>query len=225
MENPWIELPASAPFVLPSDAAPINAFNDRERQRRSDCERLQLDLLPEPYIGRPDAPIVILKSHPGYHPSDAHFAANEVSREAWRRNILHEPVDYPFYVLDPDLAWTDHAKWWRRKIRQVIALSNERTVANNVLCIHGCPYRSYRHPALPGLLTSQPYSVALVDQAIDRNAVILMGNTVRWWHEMVPRLGMYPHLFIARVARGGHITPGYYPEGFSRLEQVLRECS
>ena len=223
LETPWAELPAGPPFVLPCDAALVTAFNDKERQRRSDCERLQLELLPEPYIGRPDAPIVLLKSHAGYRPNDSRLMDDENARKIVRRNLLHQPLAYPFYVLDPALAWTDQAIWWRRKIRHVIAVSDERTVAENVLSIAAFPYRSFRNPALPGLLPSQDYAFALVEQAIDRNALILMGNTVRFWYDAVPRLQGYPHLFIARVARGGYITPGYYPLGFARLEELLRE--
>ena len=223
LDNPWARLPESAPFVLPADAALVGAFNGRERQRRSDCERIQLDVLPEPYMGRPDAPIVLLKSHAGYRPNDIQMMDDRNARDVLRRNLLHLPLEYPFHVLDPSLAWTDHAIWWRRKIRHMIAVSNERTVADNVLSIAAFPYRSYRNPTLPELVPSQHYAFALVDQAIDRNALILMGNTVRFWHDAVPRLHGYPHLFIARVARGGHITPGYYPEGFARLEKVLRE--
>lgn len=219
--NPWTELPASAPFVLRSDAPAVTAFNDRRSP--ADCTCLQLDLLPEPFIGRPDAPIVLLRSGPGYTTDDIRFTRSELGREIWKRNVRHEPLDYPFYVLNPELAWAEHAMWWRRKLRQVIALADERVVANNLLCIEAIPYHAYRYPGVPGNLPSRQYSLELVDQAIDRDAVILMANMVRFWLAAVPRLHGYPHLFVARVARGGHVTPGYYPVGFPHLERVLRD--
>lgn len=223
VENPWVELPASAPFVLPSDAERVSAFNDRRQP--SDCTRLLFDLLPEPWIGRPDAPVVLLRPGPGYTPDDIRFTGNASAREVWRRNILHQPLDYPFYPLDPALAGAAHAIWWRRKLRQVLAIADERTVANNLLCVEAVPYHAYRYSGLPGILSSRRYSVDLIDRAIDRNALILMANMARFWHEAVPRLQGYSHLFIARVPRGGHITPGYYPDGFPHLERVLRDCA
>lgn len=184
---------------------------------------MQLDLLPEPYIGRPDAPVVLLRPGPGYTLDRSQLAANGYGREVWRRNLLHQPLDYPFYALDPALTWSAQAIWWRRKLRQVLAVADERTVAGALLSVAAVPYHAYRYPGSPGPLPSRSYSVALVEAAIDRNAIILISNLVRFWHEAAPRLRGYPHLHIARVPRGGHITPGYYPEGFSRLERLFRE--
>jgi hypothetical protein len=115
--------------------------------------------------------------------------------------------------------------WWRRKLRQVLARFDERTVANNLLSIGAVPYHAYRYLGASPVLPSQRYSLELVERAVDREALILMSNTVRFWLDAVPLLHGYPHLHIARVARGGHITPGYYPEGFAHLERVLRACS
>lgn len=222
VENPWTALPASAPFVLPSDVTAVTAFNDRRAE--SDCTHLRLGLLPEPFLGRPDAPIVLLRAGPGFTPDDIHFTDHDGGREVWRRNVLHQPLEYPFYPLDPALAWAEHAMWWRRKLRRVLARFDERTVANNLLSIGAVPYHAYRYRGSSPVLPSQRYSLDLVERAIDRDALILMSNTVRYWLDAVPRLHGYPHLHIARVARGGHITPGYYPEGFAHLEQVLRTC-
>lgn len=68
MDNPWIQLLEAAPFVLPSDQPPIDAFNRRylTNARRT----LQLDIRPEPFIGNIEAPIVLLYLNPGYTPDD-----------------------------------------------------------------------------------------------------------------------------------------------------------
>ncbi len=219
VENPWTEIPASAPFVLPCDAATVRAFNDRRSPL--DCSRLQLGSLPEPFIGRPDAPIVLLRAGPGFTPDDLRVSDDRHARHVWRRNVLHQPLDYPFYPLDPALGWTEQAMWWRRKLRQVLARCDERTIAHNLLCIAAVPYRAYRYPGKFPVLPSQRYSLDLVEHAIDRDALILLNNTARFWFDALPRLRGYRHLHIARVARGGHITPGYYPEGFAHLARVL----
>ena len=59
--NPWVDLPEESPFVLHGDAAAIARFNARANERH----RIRLDVLPEPFIGRPDAPLVLLNRTAG----------------------------------------------------------------------------------------------------------------------------------------------------------------
>lgn len=62
MENPWKHLPGQPPYVLPADAPAISSFN----QGVSDEHQIRLELLPEPYLGDPDAPIILLSLNPGF---------------------------------------------------------------------------------------------------------------------------------------------------------------
>ena len=179
MENPWNHLSETPPYVLPSDIEQVTAFNGRPRLPEN--KRLQLHVLPEPYIGRVDAPIVFLKLNPGYSPEDIRFTNDEYGRQVWRQNILHQSLDFPFYVLDPALEWAANAQWWRGRLRTILDRFDERLVANTVLCIEAFPYHSAERPGFPGILPSQRYSFSLVRQAIERNALILMANTVGWW--------------------------------------------
>lgn len=206
--------------MLPSDLEQVTAFNGRPRL--PETRRLQLHVLPEPYIGRVDAPIVFLKLNPGYSPEDIRFTNDAYGRQVWRKNILHQPLDYPFYVLDPALEWAANAQWWRGRLRTVLDRFDEQVVANNVLCIEAFPYHSAARPKFPGILPSQRYSFALVRQAIERNALILMANTVDWWCSMVPQLRQYELLQIATNPQNGYISPGYYPNGFPQLEHILQ---
>lgn len=61
MVNPWISLPASALFVLSRDAEAIEAFN----AGASESHAIHLEVIPEPFIGLPDAPVVLLNLNPG----------------------------------------------------------------------------------------------------------------------------------------------------------------
>lgn len=219
MQNPWADLPDAAPYVLPADRDRVVAFNDQPG--RSPLHRLQLHLLPEPYIGRADAPIVLLKLNPGYAEEDVRFAEDARCREVWRRNALHQPLDHPFYPLDPFLAWTTSAAWWRQRLGQLIARFGEPLVAGNLLCIEAFPYHSIRFPGTRGTLPSQRYGFWLAERAVERGAVILMANRPRVWYRAVPALERYPRLYPARVKHGGYITPGFYPDGFPEIERVL----
>ena len=87
MENPWPQLPTDAPCVLPPDRSIIEAFNARYADKHeSDCRTssctgcftIQTQLLPEPFIGDPEARVYLLNLNPGYFPGeddDWHVAA------------------------------------------------------------------------------------------------------------------------------------------------------
>ena len=53
-DHPWHRRPRADPFVLPEDAERVTAFAPA-----SDDFRLHLDLLPEPFLGSRDAPVVL----------------------------------------------------------------------------------------------------------------------------------------------------------------------
>jgi hypothetical protein len=219
VENPWADLPDTAPYVLPADRERVLAFN--REPGRLPIHTLQVHVMPEPYIGRADAPIVLLKLNPGYEPDDARFAADARCREVWRSNALHEPLDYPFYPLDPFLAWTAASRWWRLRLGRLIEAFGERLLAGNLLCIEAFPYRTLRFPGTRGTLRSQQYGFWLAERAVARGALILMANRPRVWYRAVPALKDYPRLHHARVRHGGYITPGFYPDGYPEIERIL----
>src|SRR5437763_536443 len=66
MLNPWVNLPDEEPFVLPCDDAGVRAFN----ATATNINRLRLDVMPEPYLGDPTAPLVLLNKNPGFAESE-----------------------------------------------------------------------------------------------------------------------------------------------------------
>ncbi len=63
---------------------------------------------------------------------------------------------------------------------------------------HG--YHSVRWSALPVTLPSQWFGFSLVEQAIDRGAVIVLTRAAREWRVAVPGLASYPRLARAKAA-------------------------
>ncbi len=64
--NPWQRLPLLKPFVLPEDKSPLSSFN----ASASDDFFVHLELLPEPFLGSPNAPVVVLGLNPGFKEAD-----------------------------------------------------------------------------------------------------------------------------------------------------------
>src|ERR1700733_2550402 len=112
--NPWKGLPDKAPYVLDADEAIVEAHNAK-LEENSPYE-VHLGVLPEPFLGRQDAPVVLLNLNPGWNeekdPSN-HSRSEFIKRN--RENLLHEPSDYPFYLLDPNLR-PNRTCWWEKRL-------------------------------------------------------------------------------------------------------------
>src|SRR5690242_4076687 len=162
-ENPWCDLPVSEPFVLPSDREQVSKFN--ERVGPGSDRSLQLDILPEPFVGARDAPVVLLSNNPGVGKGADH-RRNQVFRDRMRKNLIHRPSDYPFVYLDPKL--NEAGKWWHRKLKNLLEEFGGEVVARSILNVVFFPYPSRKYgrgqPALP----SQAYSFRLVREAVER---------------------------------------------------------
>jgi hypothetical protein len=222
VENPWTDFTSGDPYVLPADLPQVLAFNRGLQQ--TDVRRLRLNVVPEPYIGRVDAPVVLLAINPGYTSEDVHFTNDAYARDVWQRNLLHQPLDYPFYPLDPALSWAAGAIWWTRRLRALLAASDRKTVANNLLCIEYFPYHSYKNPLFPGEVPSQAYSFDLVNRAIARGATILITRGVRAWRHRITRLRDYTHVFDTANPQNSSVFPGNFPTGFNEaVRRLLNE--
>jgi hypothetical protein len=128
MENPWISLPMEAPCVSEPDKPAVAAFN----VHASDEHRIHTDVLPEPFLGRKDAPIVLLNVNPGFDDHASLTHEDHYARDAWKKNILHEPLAYPFYFLDPQLSHAGGARWWKRTLRELMQIAGAHPVANTI---------------------------------------------------------------------------------------------
>ena len=122
-------------------------------------------MLPEPFLGRRDAPVVLLNLNPGYSPEGPRIHSDPSFAARVRRNLCHLPAEYPFYLLDPAITGPGR-DWWEPKLRQLIGQVGRQVVATGVLCIEYFPYHSrrFRHRRLP--LPSQQYSFSLVREAL-----------------------------------------------------------
>ena len=219
MRNPWLRLPRKVPFVLPQDAAAIEAFN----QTATETTRYCLDLIPEPFLGSPSAPIVLLSLNPGLTNAGPEIhSATEFARLA-RANLMHEPSDYPFYLLNPDVPETSPGRtWWEHKLARLIAATSRRVVANHLLCVeyvgyHSKQFKQYRQPHLP----SQQYGFWLVRQAISRGAVIVQMRSHAVWLRAVPELVEYTRRFVIRNVQKPVISPGNCPDGYDEIVALL----
>jgi hypothetical protein len=214
-DNPWRQLPNKFPFVLSQEAQLIEQFNSTAIDRF----KVHLEILPEPYLGNPDAPVVLLGLNPGFKESDIEQHRDARFAALSRANLLHEPAEYPFYLLDPTI---DRTKWWERKLRCLIEQFGCLKVAREVFCVEFFPYHSRRFRQAKVCVPSQQYSFSLVKRAISRGAVILQLRGNNYWLRNVPELAKY-QVYRPNSVQNPSISPRNFPEGYKAAVAVLEK--
>jgi hypothetical protein len=204
LTNPWLQLPQSCPFALERDKAFLIQFNQKvaPNSRRF----LHLDqILPEPFVGRLDSPVVLLSNNPGYIDEKSDWRTKPDLMAEMRENLEQTRADYPFLYLDPQ--FDRHSKWWRSKLRRLIEHSSQETVARSVVNITFFPYvsRNFAHRRLE--IPSQQFTFKLVRDAIERGAVIVFMRRDDIWKEKVPALVGYKRAFQVSNTQNPAISP------------------
>jgi hypothetical protein len=139
VDDPWPALPRRPSFVLPQDEEHIRRFNETA----APSHRVRLELLPEPFLGNPRAPVVLLGLNPGFNSADAKYHHGDPYFIAsLRRSLAHEATKYANYLLDPHSADAPGGRWWRRRLRQPIHDFGLEVIARWVFVLELFPYHS-----------------------------------------------------------------------------------
>lgn len=217
MHNPWIDLPPRKPFLLPCDEQSIRQFNHQAKQEHS----IHCELLPEPYLGNPQAKVLLLNLNPGYDPNDIDFHQGHPSFiEANRANLNHEQQDYPLYMLDPRFDQYPGSAWWRGKLRPLIHRYGAKKVANDLCVVEYFPYHSKRF-GFNTFVASQTYSLFLVEEAMKRGALIIQMRSKRIWQKSVPLLAHYREYYVLTNPQNPAISEGNCPHGYPEIVKRL----
>ena len=238
-ENPWKHLPEKPPFVLPEDKDVVEAFN---RTAPQDL-RLNLEIVPAPFVGCRQAPLVLLGNISTVTGDDITADESEADnrREKLRDRRLKDlrsphhshnggPCDEPCLFLEqkPDFMSAGH-RWWERRLKHILEEVGDGNTAKSILAQHLLtveffPYFSHRlygHDGLALLSQAQKYSFGLVRDAVKRGAVIVFRHGERRWKEAVPELKEYHHLVLLKT-RNPVISPGNC-DGWSHIRDVIRQ--
>jgi len=221
MQNPWIQLPDKPPYVAPEDEQAVGEFDSASK----DPCRIRLEIFPEPYLGRPDAPVVLLALNPGFKEKDIGQHADPKFAARSRCNLLHAPMAYPFYLLDPEINRT---QWWDIKLHRLMQKfgdAGRSIVANSVLCVEFFPYHSHRYMHRNDCLLSQQYSFYLVREAIRRQSVILLMRGEKHWLDQIPELASYAKRHSANSVQNPVVTKPNFGEGFDAAVEAITSAS
>lgn len=186
MTNPWTQLPDRAPYVLPCDRKAIKEYNSMV----SDEKRIVTDLLPGPYVGNPlEASVIVLSLNPGFDEAAYHWHNDPSFSRDLRQNLVHCPIEYPFYYLNPSYRESGGSQYWRRFLREVIRAvggdNPERLVANRVAVVEWYAYhsRAFSWREELGDTDSHRYSQMIVRRALsERNRIFVVHRAPRRWN-------------------------------------------
>lgn len=218
INNPWLDLPANAPFVLSQDKLVLDKYS----LKMIGDHAIRLDTLPYPYLGSPgDASVLLLALNGGFSDQNLHYIQNDPYYVDQRRRSLTFESDYPFFYLDPKLSYTLGHQWWYKRLRHFIEEHTLETVASRFACVQSFPYCSKRYKALPQRVPSQEYSFSLVRQAIKAGKLIVIMRSRKIWLQCVPELVNYPYIEL-KHPRNPYINRGHMTDSqFEQLEAAV----
>ncbi len=222
MENPWSRLGSLPPFVLPEDWLAVDVFNqlNAHKPRRL----IHHELMPEPFIGRTDAPVVYLALNPGFSENDSEQHGRPEFRKRLRRCIEGEPGEYPFFHLDP-AGHGPGRSWWERTLGSLLRDVGPACVAQSFLCLEFFPYHSesFAHGRLR--LPSQEYTFWLLRAALTREALVIVSRGWKEWVGAVPELARHARVYKTRSRRSSRLSPGNCPDGYAEVCAALKEAN
>lgn len=182
--NPWTDIPAEPPYVLPMDQPYIDVANALQSGTSG---RLHPQRMPEPRSGPRDAPVVILQLNPSFEVNTADQALSPHDDNRLREALRDESA--------PHIGIADRHRWWVNAMAEPIAHfgDDHQHVARTVCSIEYFPYPSLNFACAHLRLPSQAYQFRLVREAVARGALIIVTRGWSLW------LGAVPELYEARA--------------------------
>ncbi len=223
--NPWLNIPAQAPFVAPIDTKHVDAYQRINTAHTAPNHTLHLDLTPAPWNGNPiTATVLILLQNPGVDQGD--LAAEQLPgyRDACLRNLRFEMNDPTWPYLRPEFQDVPGGRWWHKRLAAITELAggDYGTLCSQLAAVQLHGYHSVNWRAFGVSIPSQEYNFWLVRQAIKRNALIICTRGAQIWTIAVPELNDYANLHSTKNARAAYISPNNLePEAWSALAERI----
>lgn len=240
MNSPWKELPEVSSesseeqnFVLECDRAEVIALNKKNKQ-------IHVNIQPEPFSGRIDAPVVILMRMPKFTPEkDIKLFkylkfAEDLKRVREQEIGKVTRIQYPFYHLNP--AYNKYLgrgipnpgyEYWEPKMKELICECGLVRISQSVLLLQSFPYKTNMSitKKLPSVET---YTIHLLREALNRDALVVLLSAGNFWKRILSRseFAEKKNCIVRKRIGSGHCTnlsrDNLELGGFERiLERIL----
>ena len=218
-ENPWKDLHEQVgTYVLEADEAVVRSFNASLPPR--DPREIELHVLPEPFLGFHDAPVVVLLANPGSVAEDRDINRSWITRANWA--AITTPGGTPIYSLDDRAASMPGGIWWRHATRGLLAPGRGYAdLAAKILVVQHHGYHSSK-PSFPQqALPSQRFAFALVADAMKRSAAIIVASASNQWLSAVPGLDSYRWKAAKNSPQSKSLSPRNLGSGYAMVSAAL----
>lgn len=205
-KNPWGGLSKRPPYRLSIDAEAVESYG-RLGSVTTNPDRfgLRLKLLPVPFIGNPEARLVILARSPSFAEQDRDDFAEPAFRDATIANLTHSADGPAFFTVDPRFEATSTYRWWYPKLCQLIKDAGRDAVMEHVMCLQAFPYHS-RELAVDRNVPSQAYTRSLLLDRMRDGAFVVGMMRQKWWERIVPELQSYDSVAWCKDPGRPHLT-------------------
>jgi hypothetical protein len=220
LSNPWLDFQISESMIHELDRDSVKNHNSMVEGRY----RFLTHLAPEPWIGNSEAEVLVLLANPGATAGDLSGKPQknaDLINKLSISNLKGELTEYPHFFFDPQLIGTDGYVWYAKRFKHLIDATSQGNVANKVLSCELVPYHSFSWKKPKDMPITQKYTFNLVKQAMDRDAVILIGRGKKDWFENVPGLEKYSKYFQPASAQCAYISPNNYGKNFNKIVEAI----
>ena len=101
MNNPWEQLSDHPPFILPSDQQVLHTYNTNVRLEY----QLRFELYPEPFIGNPDASVILLGLNPGFDPNSDRTPTGVRDINMYKNKFMPPRTGIPLLFIKSRCRW------------------------------------------------------------------------------------------------------------------------
>jgi hypothetical protein len=220
LKNPWLDFQVSESMIHELDRNSVQDHNSKVEAKY----RFLTHLAPEPWIGNPNADILVLLANPGATTGDLSGKTQkgaDLINKLSISNLKGELIEYPHFFFDPQLIGTDGYVWYAKRFKHLIDATSQGNVAKKVLSCELVPYHSFSWKKPKIMPVTQKYTFNLVKQAMERDAVILIGRGKKDWFENVPGLEKYSKYFQPASVQCAYISPNNYGNNFNKIVEAI----
>lgn len=215
MKNPWHDyfVRSNESKCHPLDEQHVLAFNDSISAKKSVNKfRLRVDMEPLPYTGNPSSPILVLLANPGAGGSGPEITKNFTGKklELHKKNLLHthsSTYDYLARFNSPKNTQLESV-YLKEHTQELAKLTSIESVAKNIFFVNYHAYQSKAWYPIPFTFPTQDYTFFLVEEAVRRNALILMKRNMLGWFTAVPPLAKHKNIGVFKSSRRISMTAG-----------------
>ncbi len=238
MQNPWINLPITDPYLLDMDKQweqehfevllkRANKLIPELKEQFLSTYKLHLEVMPIPYYGNPSkATVIVLQANPGHDAKEDLNPHKAKYPELLRKNLLHTS-QIPLFTMDPNLrswTYTDGSKancWYYERTRELREAVGWEKVAEKLIYLELFPYRSKRLFYPKRLPPSQDYVFQLLREMMNRGVWIISTRMKKQWEKNVPELINYEKLIVLHSKQNVTISRNNVGDKFDKIIEIL----